>query len=97
MDNNSPAPNHPVLNVFLLFVFACVVVSIIFGIYRTVKELFELENRVWEMPYAVISVLVILSPLAFLVRYIIKNKSEFLEWLKQGECLMATKPTHSTT
>ena len=47
-------------------------------------RLLELEDRIWEMPYAVVSALVIISTLGFFVRLGMKHKSALRESVMRG-------------
>ena len=76
-DFGKPHPktrDHPLVSFILLTIFVLVVSGFVMGGYRFIMGFWDLENSVWEMPYLILTSIILLITIGTTVTILIKSK-----------------------
>ena len=76
-DFGKPHPktrDHPLVSFILLTIFVLVISGFVMGGYRFIMGFWDLENSVWEMPYLILTSIILLITIGTTVTILIKSK-----------------------
>jgi hypothetical protein len=66
--------NHPLTQFVFLTIFVLVVYGFAMGGYRFIMSFWDLEDRVWQMPYLILTSIISLITIGTTVTILIKSK-----------------------